>query len=107
LCQWPSALAIMLSIVAISLTDRYLGPIEQAEAHYSVDGNNCLPSLPNPQRSCVRLVLFSTKGNEMRFFLAILIALAVVYFCDAEYNQGKLFDGLQSMGQSMFHSMGH
>ena len=29
----PTALAIMLSIVAVYLTDKYLGPIEQAEAH--------------------------------------------------------------------------
>jgi hypothetical protein len=42
----------------------------------------------------------------MRIFLAILVALAVVYFCDAEYNQGKLFDGVQSMGRAMSHSMG-
>jgi hypothetical protein len=28
-----AALAIMLSIVAVYLTDKYLGPIEQAEAH--------------------------------------------------------------------------
>jgi hypothetical protein len=31
------ALGIMLSIGAVYLTDRYLGPIEQAEAHYGVD----------------------------------------------------------------------
>jgi hypothetical protein len=43
-------------------------------------------------------------GNEMRFILATLIALTVVYFCDAEYNQGRLFDGVQSMGRAMFHS---
>ena len=41
----------------------------------------------------------------MRIFLAILIALAVVYFCDAEYNQGKMFDGLQRMGRSIYHKM--
>jgi hypothetical protein len=33
-------LAIMLSIVAVYLTDKYLGPIEQAEAHYSVGTSN-------------------------------------------------------------------
>jgi len=43
----------------------------------------------------------------MRIFLAILIALAVVYFFDAEYNHGKLFDGIQSMGRSILHSMGY
>jgi len=31
-------LAITLSIVAVYLTDKYLGPIEQAEAHYSAAG---------------------------------------------------------------------
>jgi hypothetical protein len=31
------ALGIMLSIGAVYLTDRYLGPIEQAEAHHGVD----------------------------------------------------------------------
>jgi hypothetical protein len=29
------ALAVMLSIGAVYLTNRYLGPIEQAEAHYT------------------------------------------------------------------------
>jgi hypothetical protein len=28
-----TALAVMLSIVAVYLADKYLGPIEQAEAH--------------------------------------------------------------------------
>ena len=31
------ALGIMLSIGAVYLTERYLGPIEQAEAHYAID----------------------------------------------------------------------
>jgi hypothetical protein len=35
-----AALAVMFSIVAVYLTDKYLGPIEQAEAHYSVDTSN-------------------------------------------------------------------
>jgi hypothetical protein len=34
------ALAIMLSIGAVYLTEMYLGPIEQAEANYSVVGNH-------------------------------------------------------------------
>jgi hypothetical protein len=29
----------VLSIGAVYLTDRYLGPIEQAEAHYAVGGS--------------------------------------------------------------------
>jgi hypothetical protein len=33
------ALGIVLSIVAVYLTDRYLGPVDQAEAHMSVSGN--------------------------------------------------------------------
>ena len=35
-----AVLAITLSIVAVYLTDKYLGPIEQAEAHYSVGTSN-------------------------------------------------------------------
>jgi hypothetical protein len=33
------ALAIMLSIGAVYLTEMYLGPIDQAEAHYFVAGS--------------------------------------------------------------------
>jgi hypothetical protein len=33
------ALAIMLSIGAVYFTEMYLGPIEQAEAHYPVIGH--------------------------------------------------------------------
>jgi hypothetical protein len=33
------ALGIMLSIGAVYLTDKYLGPIDQAEAHHSVAGS--------------------------------------------------------------------
>jgi hypothetical protein len=29
------ALGVVLSVVAVYLTDTYLGPIDQAEAHYS------------------------------------------------------------------------
>ena len=40
----PTALAIVLgislSICAVYLTDCYLGPIDQAEAHYSVQGSH-------------------------------------------------------------------
>jgi hypothetical protein len=32
------AIAVVLSIGAVYLTNNYLGPIEEAEAHYSVDG---------------------------------------------------------------------
>ena len=32
-------IAVVLSIGAVYLTNIYLGPIEQAEAHYSVDGH--------------------------------------------------------------------
>jgi len=37
--------------------------------------------------------------------MAFLAALAVTYFWDAQYNNGRLTDGLVSMGQSMSHSM--
>jgi hypothetical protein len=42
----------------------------------------------------------------MRIFVAILIALAAVYFWDVEYNNGVFSDGLRSMGRSIYHSMG-
>jgi hypothetical protein len=42
----------------------------------------------------------------MRIFVATLIVLAVVYFWDDQYNNGKLSDGLRSMGRSMSHSIG-
>jgi hypothetical protein len=42
----------------------------------------------------------------MRMFVAFLIVLAVAYFWDVEYNNGKLSDGVLSMGRSMSHSMG-
>ena len=35
-----AAMAIALSMVAVYLTDKYLGPIEQAEAHGSIRGSH-------------------------------------------------------------------
>jgi hypothetical protein len=43
----------------------------------------------------------------MRMFLAFLIILTVAYFWDTEYNNGRLTDGLRSMGRSMYHHMAH
>jgi hypothetical protein len=43
----------------------------------------------------------------MRFFVAFLIALSVLYFWDDEYNKGKLLDGLRSMGRDMSRSIRH
>jgi hypothetical protein len=42
----------------------------------------------------------------MRLFVAFLMALSIAYFWDVEYNNGKLSDGLRSMGRSISHSMG-
>jgi hypothetical protein len=42
----------------------------------------------------------------MRFFVAFLIVLSVIYFWDDEYNGGKLFDGLRNMGRDISRSMG-
>jgi hypothetical protein len=81
-----------LRIFVVNLTDEYLGPLE-VEAH-----TNELSAFARP------LVAFRHEGNEMRFFLAALITLTVVYFADAEYNQGKLYDGVRSMGRAMSHS---
>ncbi len=43
----------------------------------------------------------------MRILVAFLIVLAVLYYWDANYNNGTLLDGLIRMERSMFHSMGH
>jgi hypothetical protein len=41
----------------------------------------------------------------MRIFVASLIVLAVLYFWDKDYNNGKLLDGLDSMGRAISRSM--
>ncbi len=41
----------------------------------------------------------------MKMFMAFLGALAITYFWDAQYKNGRLTDGLVSMGQSMSHYM--
>jgi hypothetical protein len=43
----------------------------------------------------------------MRILVALLVVLAVLYYWDANYNNGKLLDGLVRMEQSMLHHMGH
>jgi hypothetical protein len=43
----------------------------------------------------------------MRFFVASLIVLSVLYFWDKDYNNGKPLDGLDSIRQSISHSMFH
>jgi hypothetical protein len=48
-----------------------------------------------------------SRGNDMRTLVASLIVLAVLYFWDKDYNNGKLLDGLDAMrrdiSQHMFH----
>jgi hypothetical protein len=39
----------------------------------------------------------------MRIFGASLIVLAVLYFWDKDYNNGKLLDGVDRMSQSISH----
>jgi hypothetical protein len=43
---------------------------------------------------------------SMRMFVAFVIVLGIVYLWDAEYNYGKLADGIFSMGRAIGHSMG-
>jgi hypothetical protein len=43
----------------------------------------------------------------MRILVALLVVLAVLYYWDANYNNGMLLDGLVRMEQSMLHHMGH
>jgi hypothetical protein len=47
------------------------------------------------------------RENEMRVFVASLIVLAVLYFWDADYNNGRLLDGLNVMRRSISRSMFH
>jgi hypothetical protein len=42
----------------------------------------------------------------VRTLVASLIVLAVLYFWDKDYNNGRLLDGLQSMGRSISQGMG-
>jgi hypothetical protein len=46
-------------------------------------------------------------GNAMRFFIPALIVLAILYFWDQGYNNGKLSDGLSGMGRAISHSLFH
>jgi hypothetical protein len=41
----------------------------------------------------------------MRILVASLAVLAVIYFWDQGYNNGKLLDGLESMRRSIAHNM--
>jgi ABC-type amino acid transport system permease subunit len=50
-------LAIVLSIGAIYLTEIFLGPIEQVEAHQSVAASGGIADLPNSDRRLSRLHL--------------------------------------------------
>jgi hypothetical protein len=43
----------------------------------------------------------------MRILVAFLIVLAVLYYWDVNYNNGKLSNGPISMERSMLHHMGH
>ncbi len=42
----------------------------------------------------------------MRMIVASLVALSFAYFWDAEYNNGRLADGVVGMAWSMTHNMG-
>jgi hypothetical protein len=41
----------------------------------------------------------------MRMLVAFLIFLTAVYVWDAQYNNGRLADGVRGMGRSIAHSM--
>jgi hypothetical protein len=43
----------------------------------------------------------------MRILIVSLVVLAALYFWDKDYNNGKLLDGLESMGRSIAHHMFH
>ena len=58
-----AVLGIVLSIVAIYLTNRYLGPVDQSEANHSVAGSRGIAELPKPDGrfSRVHLLLSGMK----------------------------------------------
>jgi hypothetical protein len=41
----------------------------------------------------------------MRIFGAVLVFLALTYFWDSGYNDGRFGDAARSMGRSILHSM--
>ena len=43
----------------------------------------------------------------MRIFVTSLVVLAVLFFWDKNYNNGKLLDGLDGMRQSISHNVFH
>ena len=43
----------------------------------------------------------------MRVIVPLLAVLAVLYFWDQGYNNGKLLDGLDSMRRDIAHSVFH
>jgi hypothetical protein len=43
----------------------------------------------------------------MRIFVASLIVLSVLYLWDKDYNDGRLFDGLDSMRRAISHNVFH
>jgi hypothetical protein len=51
------ALAIVLSIGVIYLTEIFLGPIERVEANHSVAGSGGITDLPNPDGRLSRVHL--------------------------------------------------
>jgi hypothetical protein len=43
----------------------------------------------------------------MRTFMASLLVLSVLYFWDKDFNNSRLLDGLQRMGQEISRNMFH
>jgi hypothetical protein len=43
----------------------------------------------------------------MRIMVAFLISVSAAYVWDAEYNYGRLSDGVRGMGSAIVHSMEH
>ena len=54
-----AALGTVLSIGAIYLTNRYLGPVDQSETNHSVAGGRGMAELPKPDGRFSRVLLFS------------------------------------------------
>ncbi len=59
-----------------------------------------------PTKVSVRSIGAEGEGEmTIRILIASLIVLAVLYFWDKDYNNGRLLDGLDSMRRSIAHNV--
>jgi hypothetical protein len=87
---------------------RLTEPANDPGAHHGPAKGNVAVAAINSQKGCaIGGLIDLRKGDGMRIFVALLVVLAVLYYWDANYNNGILSDGVIRMEKSMFHHMGH